>query len=297
MCETNSGTIVLHRRRAIISLIVLAVSSLLSIGSRPAFTESRQHGTSVSREADALIETDPADVTPSRVTVHSYRIVNSYPHDPYAYTQGLVIQDGVLYEGTGLHGRSSLRRVHLETGKVRQLYRLPYRYYGEGLTVYGDRLIQLTWKSRTGFVYDKNSFELLRTFTYATEGWGITSDGRRLIMSDGTANLYFLDPESFEEIHRIEVHDRGSLVTRLNELEYIRGEIFANVWRTDRIARISAETGRVTGWIDLGGLSRTYQRGQDDVLNGIAYDAQTGRLFITGKLWPKLFEIEVIPPP
>ena len=297
MCATDTGTIAIHRRRAIIALTVLAVSSLLSFGPRPAPAESREGGIPISREADASLETEPADVAPPRVTVHSYRVVDSYPHDKNAYTQGLVVQDGVLYEGTGLHGRSTLRRVHLETGQVRQLYRLPYRYYGEGLTVHGDKLIQLTWKSRTGFVYDKSSFELLRTFTYPTEGWGITSDGKRLIMSDGTANLYFLDPETFEEIHRVEVHDGGSPVTRLNELEYIQGEILANVWRTDRIARISPETGRVTGWIDLEGLSRTYQRGRDDVLNGIAYDAQTGRLFITGKLWPKLFEIEVIPPP
>lgn len=274
-----------------LSLTVLAISSGLCLFCSSALAESREGG--VSRDPVALFEKDPADVVPATPPVQTYRIVNTYPHDPNAFTQGLAIDDGVLYEGTGLHGRSTVRKVDLETGKVRRLYRLPYRYFGEGLTVYRDRVIQLTWRSRTGFVYDKNSLELLDVFTYPTKGWGITHDTEHLIMSDGTANLYFLDPDTFEETDRIQVRDRGDPVTQLNELEYIRGEIYANVWKADRIARISPETGWVTGWIDLEAVSRAYRRGEDDVLNGIAYDAQTGRLFIAGKLWPKLLEIEI----
>jgi glutamine cyclotransferase len=221
-----------------------------------------------------------------------YRIVNTYPHDPGAFTQGLFFENGFLYEGTGLHERSTLRRVDLETGDVVQLYELPEKYFGEGITVYEDRIIQLTWQSREGFVYDKESFELLRKFDYPTEGWGITHDGKQLIMSDGTANLYFLDPETFVETGRIQVSDSNGPVTRLNELEYVKGEIYANIWQTDRIARISPDTGEVLDWIDLEGLLKPEDKEKAvDVLNGIAYDAVGDRLFVTGKLWPKLFEI------
>ncbi len=228
------------------------------------------------------------------ITDYTYKVVNTYPHDRDAFTQGLAFENGVLYEGTGLRGHSTLRRVELETGDILQIRELPAQFFGEGVTIYGNKIIQLTWQSNVGFVYDKESFELLQEFNYPTEGWGITHDGKRLIMSDGTATLHFLDPETFEEIGGIEVLDRGSPVTRLNELEYVQGEIYANVWQTDLIARIAPLTGQVTAWIDLKGLLGPEDRSEPvDVLNGIAYDAENDRLFVTGKLWPKLFEIEL----
>jgi glutamine cyclotransferase len=231
------------------------------------------------------------------IPVYTYSVVNIYPHDPDAFTQGLVLEDGVLYEGTGLFGQSTLRRVELETGAVVQIRELSDQFFGEGITIYGDKIIQLTWQSNVGFVYDKTSFELLQEFNYSTEGWGITHDGTRLIMSDGTSTLHFLDPQTFEEISQLTVFDSDGPVTRLNELEYIKGEVYANVWQTDRIARIAPGTGGVVGWIDLEGLLGAQDYTEPvDVLNGIAYDADNDRLFVTGKLWPKLFEIELIGP-
>jgi len=232
---------------------------------------------------------------PDSTPVYTYRIVNTYPHDPGAFTEGLVCEDGSLYEGTGLNGSSSLRKVELETGAVLQIYELPSQYFGEGITIYGDKIIQLTWKSHVGFVYDRDSFELLQEFSYPTEGWGITDNGTSLIMSDGTSTLHFLDHQTFEETGQLEVSDDHGPVDQLNELEYVQGEIYANVWRTDRIAVIAPETGRVIKWVDLTGLLSPEERSHSDVLNGIAYDAATGRLFVTGKFWPKLFEIELIP--
>jgi len=237
----------------------------------------------------------PAPTTFNITPVYSYNVVNTYPHDRSAFTQGLVFEDGVLYEGTGLNGRSTLRRVELETGEVLQIHELPAQFFGEGVTVYGNDIIQLTWQSHVGFVYDRDSFELLQEFNYSTQGWGITHDGERLIMSDGTATLYFLDPETFEEIGRVGVYDNDGSVNRLNELEYVQGEIYANVWQTNCIARIDPQTGQVVGWIELKGLLTPEDRSEPvDVLNGIAYDAENARLFVTGKLWPKLFEIELI---
>jgi len=231
------------------------------------------------------------------IPVYTYNITNTYPHDPDGFTQGLVFEDGVLYEGTGLYGQSTLRRVELETGDILQIRELSAEFFGEGITIYGNKIIQLTWQSNIGFVYDKNSFELLQEFNYSTEGWGITHDGTRLIMSDGTSTLHFLDPETFEEIGQLAVFDNNGPVTRLNELEYVQGEIYANVWQTDLVARIAPETGRVIGWIDLSGLLTAEDLSEPvDVLNGIAYDAEAARLFVTGKLWPKLFEIELISP-
>ncbi len=229
------------------------------------------------------------------VPVYTYEILNVYPHDAGAFTQGLVFEDGFLYEGTGLSGESSLRKVELETGKVLKMYVLPAEFFGEGITLYKDKIIQITWQSHKGFVYSKETFELLGEFTYPTEGWGLTCDGERLIMSDGTSRLHFLDLETFEEIKQVHVHDSTGFITRINELEYIDGEIYANIWQEDVIARISPETGEVTGWIDLTGLLSPAERGQADVLNGIAYDRESDRLFVTGKFWPYLFEIRLVP--
>lgn len=227
---------------------------------------------------------------------YTYRIVRTYPHDPGAFTQGLVYDNGYLFEGTGLYGRSSLRKIVLETGRVIRLQPLESRFFGEGITIFGNRIVQLTWVARTGFVYNKETFERTRSFTYTTQGWGITHDSRRLIVSDGTPTLSFRDPETFQEVGRVDVRDDKGPVTRLNELEYVEGEVYANVWESDLIARIDPESGRVLGWIDLTGLLAGRERlGADAALNGIAYDPGGKRLFVTGKRWPKLFEIEVVP--
>lgn len=234
---------------------------------------------------------------PPAVITYTYTVVNAYPHDPGAFTQGLVYADGVLYESTGLYGRSSLRRVALETGEVLQQRDLPAEYFGEGLALFDDRLIQLTWQNNTGFVYDATSFELQQSWRYPTEGWGLTHDSTHLIMSDGSATLRFLDPVTFKVQREVLVTDGSRPVVRLNELEYVNGEVFANVWQTDWVVRIDPQSGRVLGWIDLGGLLTPEERQGTDVLNGIAYDAQSDRLFVTGKLWPKLFEITLVPKP
>ena len=234
----------------------------------------------------------PAPAIPQPVPVYSYKVVNTFPHDRAAYTQGLAFDKGILFEGTGGYGSSALRKVDLESGKVLHEYKLPARYFGEGITFYKDTLIQLTWKSNTGFVYDINSFNLLREFSYPTEGWGITYDGNRIIMSDGTPNLYFLDTEKFNTTGYVVVHDKNGPVNRINELEYIKGKIFANIWGSDNIAVIDPGDGNVTGWIDLSGLlDAGYCDNFTDVLNGIAYDAEADRMIVTGKRWPLLFEI------
>jgi glutamine cyclotransferase len=223
--------------------------------------------------------------------------VRIYPHDPAAFTQGLVYLDGALYEGTGLEGRSSIRKVQLATGKVLQNRALSAEFFGEGITNWRGRLLQLTWRSQVGFVYDLTTFRPLARFEYKGEGWGLTNDGRRLIMSDGTARLRFLDPATLRETGAVTVTDEGRPVPNLNELEFVKGEVLANIWMTDRLARIDPESGKVTGWIDLTGLlSPADRRAGVDVLNGIAYDAARDRIFVTGKLWPKLFEIDLVPP-
>ncbi|MBN2181027.1 MAG: glutaminyl-peptide cyclotransferase [Sedimentisphaerales bacterium] len=227
---------------------------------------------------------------------YSYQIVNTFAHEPNAFTQGLVWDNGFLYEGTGLPGRSSLRKVELETGRVLKNYELPDEFFGEGITILQNNIIQLTYKSNIGFVYDKQTFELLREFEYPTEGWGITHNGKNLIMSDGTPTLYFLDPKTFDRLSSIDVYHENNLLWGLNELEYIDGRIYANIWPTDRIAVIEPKTGKVTAIVDLKGLLAEHDRSPDvDVLNGIAYDPAKHRLFVTGKFWPKLFEIKLIP--
>jgi len=237
-----------------------------------------------------LINDNPVN---SKPLLYTYNIVNVYPHDKNAFTQGLIFDNGTLYESTGLYGYSTLRRVELETGKILQLYNLPNQFFGEGITIFDDKIIQLTWRSKKGFVYDKHTFELLQDFSYPTEGWGITHNGSLLIMSDGTATLYFLDPETFGKVGQIEVHDDGP-VTELNELEYIHGEIYANIWKKEKIAVINPQTGRVKGWIDLKGIQDSETRDTDNVLNGIAYDAKEDSLFVTGKRWSQLFEVKLI---
>jgi len=228
--------------------------------------------------------------------IYTPHIINTYPHDPQAFTQGLFFQGRYLHEGTGLYGKSSLRKIVLETGEVVQRTDLPSALFGEGIAVIQDRIIQLTWRSRVGFVYDRESFKLNRVFRYPTEGWGIASDGVQLVMSDGTEFLYFLDPETYEVRGRIRVHDDKGPVAKLNELEYVRGLIYANVWQSSRIAIIDPATGQVNAWIELRELVRT--AGGDNTtktLNGIAYDREAGRLFITGKLWSSLYEIQLVP--
>jgi glutamine cyclotransferase len=230
----------------------------------------------------------------TRTPTYGFHVVRSYPHDPEAYTQGLIYRDGFLYESTGRNGRSSLRKVVLETGAVVRQETVDRQYFAEGLTEWRGRLIQLTWDSNVGFVYDMASFRLNRTFRYPGEGWGLTHDDARLIMSDGSDTLRFMDAESFQERRRVSVRDGGRPIRNLNELEYVNGEIYANVWHTDRIARIAPDSGRVVSWIDLTGLlPSVYQLEAEAVLNGIAYDAAGDRLFVTGKLWPTLFEIKL----
>jgi glutaminyl-peptide cyclotransferase len=226
------------------------------------------------------------------VPILKARVVNTFPHDPDAFTQGLVVLGGELYEGTGRNGQSSLRRVALETGEVLQRHNLGSLYFGEGITIMGERIYQLTWQSQIGFVYDRASFKLQKTFLLPGEGWGITHDDTHLIVSDGTAFLRFLDPETQAEVKRVTVTEDGLPLERLNELEFIDGEVWANVWYTDFIVRIDPKTGNVTSKVDLSGLHE--QRGADDVLNGIAWDEMSDRLFVTGKLWSSLYEIDVV---
>jgi glutamine cyclotransferase len=226
----------------------------------------------------------------------TYQVVHAYPHDAQAFTQGLIYLDGHLYESTGIKGQSSLRMEELETGRILQFQQVADKYFAEGLTNWGSTLIQLTWETHIALIYDRTTFHQLRTFPYAGEGWGLTQDGKSLILSDGTASLRFLDPTTFRELRRVTVRDHGAPVTQLNELEFIHGQVYANIWHSDRIARIDPDSGRVIGWIDLAGLLPKDQRSSPEaVLNGIAWDDEHQRLFVTGKLWPKIFEIKLIP--
>jgi glutamine cyclotransferase len=227
---------------------------------------------------------------------YTYRVVKTFPHDRGAFTQGLEYRDGFFYEGTGMTGRSSVRKVALDTGQVMQKYDLPQPYFGEGITVLGQQILELTWQSQAGFVYDKSTLRVVRSFSYPGEGWGLTNDGKQIYMSDGSAEIRVWDPATLKEIRRITVKDGAMPITQLNELEWVKGEIYANVWQTDRIARISPADGKVLGWIDLSGIIPRAERPEADaVLNGIAYDAAGDRLFVTGKLWPKIFEIKLVP--
>jgi glutamine cyclotransferase len=221
------------------------------------------------------------------------QVVARYPHDSNAFTQGLIFHDGALYESTGRYGESSVRRVDLATGRVDRLQPVASDYFGEGLTLFEDRLYQLTWKSGTGFVYRLEDFRPVGTFSYAGEGWGLTQDGERLILSDGTATLRFLDPATFRVLDTVTVMDGDQAVIDLNELEYIDGEVWANVWYDERVVRIDPNDGHVLGWIDMSSIYPAAQRSSDAVVNGIAYDPESDRIFVTGKLWPAIFEIKL----
>ncbi|HEX5109270.1 MAG TPA: glutaminyl-peptide cyclotransferase [Vicinamibacterales bacterium] len=275
------------RRRApklwlvVVPVAAVAVAALMFVPSRP-------------RPA---IETPVAAVQQPEVPVHGYEVVHEYPHDAQAFTQGLIFRNGFLYESTGLEGMSTLRKVEIETGRVVQQRKLENRYFAEGLTEWGNELVQLTYTSKVGFVYDLATFEPKGTFEYTGQGWGLTHDGQRLIMSDGNRDgeLRFLDPVTRREQGRITVRDRGRPVADLNELEFVQGQLYANVWHTDRIAVIRLDTGDVSAWIDLAGLKPASAQSSEAVLNGIAYDAARDRLFVTGKWWPRLYEIRVRP--
>lgn len=237
-----------------------------------------------------VMAAQPHTTTP----VYGYKIVNTYPHDPHAFSQGLVFVDGQLYEGTGQYGQSTLRKVDLETGRVLQQVALERWLFGEGITVWDNRIIQLTWRAGIGIVYNRESFKEIRRFQVRGEGWGLTHDGAHLILSNGSSTLQFLDPKTFKVVRRIGVRDGGKWIRNLNELEYAEGVILANVWGENRIAWISPQTGNVAAWIDLEGLApREVRSDRDAVLNGIAYDAKMKRLFVTGKNWPKLYEIQL----
>jgi glutamine cyclotransferase len=245
----------------------------------------------------ALLLTAGSPLARAATPVYGYQVVRTYPHDPNAFTQGLFLRDGFLYESTGLEGASSIRKVELETGRVELERSISSRFFGEGIVDWKDRLIELTWKHQLGFIYDLDDFETRGEFSYPGEGWALTRDEHRIIMSDGTARLRFLDPETLKETGGVTVTDEGRPVDQLNELEWVKGEIYANIWQTDRIARIDPTTGQVKGWIDLAGLLPVEDRWRADVLNGIAYDAKADRLIVTGKLWPRLYEIRVVAKP
>jgi glutaminyl-peptide cyclotransferase len=246
-----------------------------------------------------------APAPPAEVPVYGYDVVHVYPHDPHAFTEGLFYLNGYLYESTGLNGQSSIRKEELASGRVLQERQIPDRYFGEGIVNWQTHLIELTWKAQVGFVYDLATLKPLQQFSYLGEGWGLTQNGRWLIMSDGTPELRFLDPATLQTVGELQVTYQGRPLRQLNELEWVKGEIYANIWQTNWIARIDPDSGEVKGLINLSGLlpASDFVPGQTDVLNGIAYDAQTDRLFVTGKNWPKLFQIhlhrerQVTPPP
>jgi len=228
-----------------------------------------------------------------QIPVLAVTVVRTYPHDPHAFTQGLEYHGGYLYESTGIAGQSTLRKVAPETGQVIQKITLPSQYFGEGLTIFNGKIYQLTWLSKKGFVYDLRSFRLIGEFPYDTEGWGLAHDDRSLIMSEGTNTIRYIDPVSFGVTRTLEIYAGGEGVVNLNELEYVKGEIFANIWHSPRIARIDARSGQVLAWIDLSSIASKEQHGDEAVLNGIAYDKTGDRLFVTGKNWSNLFEIKV----
>jgi glutaminyl-peptide cyclotransferase len=269
----NAGDILVFMRKAVLAAVFVIVAILV--------------GTL------AWVELINLGQNSSSPTHFTYQIVKTYPHDTSAFTEGLVFSKGALYESTGRYGASTVREVNFEDGVVQKEVTLPSQYFGEGLAVVNDSLVQLTWENKIGFIYDKQTFNLKGNFSYSTEGWGLTFNGTDLVMSDGTANLYFLDPTTFQRIGEVSVHDGNNSITNINELEYINGDIYANIWLQQKIAIINPQTGMVKGWIDLTGIYQS--NNPDDVLNGIAYDSQTKNLFITGKEWPNLYQISITP--
>ena len=242
----------------------------------------------------ANVANSNASHSSAAVTVYGYEVVNTFPHDPDAFTQGIIFQDGALVESTGLERHSTLRRVELQTGKVLQKVDVSPYFFAEGMTLFGGKIYQLTWKGEKGFIYDPKTFEKTGEFKYTGEGWGLTHDADSLILSDGTDEIRFIDPNTYAVKRSIRVTDAGRPVIEINELEYVKGEIYANIWHEDRVARIDPRDGRVRSWIDLSGLLKPGEtRDPEAVLNGIAYDEQGDRLFVTGKLWPKIFEIKL----
>ena len=236
-------------------------------------------------------------LTQKEIPVYSYRIINEFDHDETAFTEGMTMADGLIYESAGLWDQSRLVAIDILTGEIERKHELEPLYFAEGITVLGDEIFQLTYQSCIGFVYQKDDFQLKRTFAFQHQGWGLTDDGNQLIMSNGSAALIFLDPETLEAKRSIMVADQVGPVWNLNELEYIDGEVYANVWKTSLIVRISPETGAVTGWLNMSGINPDPAVLKDPfVLNGIAYDEETGHIFITGKCWPKVYEIELVPP-
>ncbi len=294
-------------------LAVLGLLLVLAVRMVPASEGRGQRGEGQGASSPALRanpSSSPAPGPPgpapssAPVPLYRYKVIKTYPHDRRCFTQGLVYEDGFVYEGTGLYGQSALYKRDLQTGKTVNMLRLADKYFGEGVTLFGDKLIQLTWQSKVGFVYTKGTLTPLREFKYRGEGWGLTHDGKRLILSDGTATLRFLDPNTYAETGRLEVRDQGRPVERLNELEYVASppttppagpQIYANIWPTDQIVIIDPATGRVTGRIDMAGLWPPADEQGDSVLNGIAYLPQTQHLLVTGKLWPRMYEIELLP--
>jgi glutaminyl-peptide cyclotransferase len=242
-----------------------------------------------------LLAASWAALSQAAVPLYDYEVVHTYPHDPTAFTEGLFYLNGFLYESTGLEQHSSIRKVRLETGEVLQKYDVPPQYFGEGIVNWHDHLISLTWKSHVGFVRDLATFKVQRQFHYEGEGWALTQDGKQLLMSDGTSEIRLLNPETLVPVGRIQVTLEGKPVNNLNELEWVKGEIYANLWQTNWILRIDPHDGHVVGAINMAGLLSPSDivKGQTDVLNGIAYDAKSDRLFVTGKNWPKLFEIRI----
>lgn len=276
------------RSRLAIAAVFIAVAgaAVLLVLSSIRSTPDDQSGGQAGNRAPAAADT--------RATQVSYEVVNSYPHDPTSFTQGLLWYGGGFYESTGLNGQSKLRRLEFPTAKVLKEVALPADLFGEGLAMVDNRLIQLTWTSHRGLVYDRDTFRLLQEFRYETEGWGLTYDGTSLILSDGSSDLYYLDPQTFKPVKKLAVTMNGQPVPELNELEFIEGEIWSNVWQTDLMLRIDPSTGKVTSFLNLRGiLAPSDRKGSEDVLNGIAYDAELKRIFITGKLWPRIFEIKL----
>jgi len=246
---------------------------------------------------DSMVETIEIEimlVAKNAPHEYGYRVINKFPHDVNAYTQGLVFENGMMYEGTGQNGRSEIRYVDFKNNKIERSQKLDNTVFGEGVAIVGNKAYQLSWQNRKGFVYDKNTFKLIKEFNYTTEGWGLCYDGSHLILSDGTSTLYFYDPETFSLSRKLQVADNSSCVSLLNELEYISGEIWANVYQSDNIVRIDPKTGEVKGRINLEGLLTPEEKMNGaDVLNGIAYDAATNKIYVTGKLWPWIFEVEL----